>query len=152
MPTLKQYIEQNTHAPFDPVAAGVMQPRAALAPKRVRDKSRIEESEGGDAHLRGLAASARSKQTEKEVHVLGVQARKEERVEKKARLESSAAAQLEAFNACQPVCTCGMVPCPWANMHHCPHCGDIKKTVCRKKACGPLLLTMVPPALPAPTA
>eukprot|EP00966_Prymnesium_polylepis_P199800 4630627-Prymnesium_polylepis.1 len=41
---LQQYIEEKTHAPFDPVAAGVLTARTAEAKKRTRDKTRIEES------------------------------------------------------------------------------------------------------------
>ena len=145
---LQQYIEENTHSPFDPVAAGVMVARTAEAKKRTRDKTRIDESEGGDAHLRNLAESALEKQQAKKLKADGVAARKEERAEKLAQLETSTAARRQSFESCTPNCTCGEEPCPWAKMHLCLECGDIKGTVCRKKACvekqAPLLLTMGP--------
>ena len=142
------------HAPFDPVAAGIMVPKEAEAKKRTRDKTRIEESEGGDATLRGLAVLARAKQDEKKQKADAVVARKEERALKKAELEASAAAQLEAYNKCTPVCTCGLTPCPQAGLVLCTICKDIKKNVCREAACvaakAPLMLTMAPEALPVP--
>ena len=69
-----------------------MVPKEAEAKKRTRDKTRIEESEGGDATLRGLAVLARAKQDEKKQKADAVVARKEERALKKAELEASAAA------------------------------------------------------------
>eukprot|EP00966_Prymnesium_polylepis_P322130 7378402-Prymnesium_polylepis.1 len=120
--------------------------RTAEVKKRTRDKTRIDESEGGDAHLRALAGSARAKQDAKKLKADGIADRKKEAAEKKATLEASAAARLDAFQACQPACTCGVVPCPWDKMLHCLTCGDIKGAVCRKKACldaqAPLLLTV----------
>jgi len=62
-------------------------------------------------------------------------ARKEERAEKKAELEASAAAQLEAYNKCKPMCTCGLTPCPQAGLVFCTVCKDIKKSMCRKAVC-----------------
>eukprot|EP00966_Prymnesium_polylepis_P142681 3294203-Prymnesium_polylepis.2 len=151
---LLEYIKQNTHAPIDYVKEGILVPKATEIKKRSRSKNRIEESEGGDAHLRGLASSARAKLDKKEAEAQAIQECKEEREVKKARLASSAAADREAFSKCTPKCTCGHVPCPWEGLHLCPTCGDIKKSACRKKACmgsdGPLLLTMRPLALPAP--
>ena len=85
-------------------------------------------------------------------------ARKEERAEKKAELEASAAAQLEAYNKCTPTCMCGLTPCPQAGFVLCTVCKDIKRSECRKAKCvaakAPLMLTMALPApvltLPAP--
>ena len=81
-------------------------------------------------------------------------ARKEERAEKKAELEASAVAQLEAYNKCKPMCTCGLTPCPQAELVFCTVCKDIKKSMCRKAVCvaakAPLMLTMAPEAIPAP--
>ena len=51
----------------------------AEAKKRQRDKTRIEESEGGDATLRGLAVKARAKQLEKKQKAAAVAERKEAR-------------------------------------------------------------------------
>lgn len=151
---LQKYIEENTHGAFDQVAAGIMVPRAAEVKKRTRDKSRIDESEGGDPHLRGLAGKARAKQLEKKQKADAIAERKEEREESKKQLELKMAADLESYGKCKPSCTCGALPCPWAGLLHCPTCGDIKRGKCRKKACeaagAPLLLTMQPLALPAP--
>ena len=155
---LQKYIQKNLHGAFDPVAAGIMVPRAAETKKRTRDKTRIEESEGGDAHLRGLAESARAKQLKKSQEAAAAAARKVARLEKKVELEESAAARLKAYEQCTPTCTCGVEMCPWAGLILCSVCGDIKKGACRKGACvadkAPLMLTMADPApvlaLPAP--
>lgn len=80
--------------------------------------------------------------------------RKEEREKAKAQLEAETRARLEAFELCRAGCVCGATPCPSAGLHLCPTCGDLKPSVCRKKACAsartPLLLTMQPAALPPP--
>ena len=59
-----------------------------------------------------------------------------------------------AFGRCQPVCTCGVVPCPHEKMLLCATCGDIKKTLCRKGPCvaarEPPRLTMREEAAPEP--
>ena len=132
---LQAYIAANTHAPFDPVAAGLLTPRTSQPTKRTRDKTRIEESEGGDSFLRDLAASARAKQLRKEEHVAGVTARKEARVEARTEKQSEKELLLCNFMRCRPTCQCGVVPCPMEGMHHCSVCGDIKRNVCRKQAC-----------------
>lgn len=118
---LLAYVKANTHAPFDPVACGLLEPKTAQARKRVRDKTRIEESEGGDSSLRRLAEKATAKLEAKAAHAAAVLQRKDERAEKKARLEASEAANLAAYQACTPMCTCGGSPCPWVGMHYCPH-------------------------------
>ena len=143
---LKKYIEQTVHAPPDPVALGLLEPKVAQKKKGTRDKTQIEESEGGDAFLRDLAGSARSKQVRREEEAAGVEARKAARIERKEVADAEAKAARAAFDACTPVCTCGLVPCPQTKLKLCPTCGDIKKTVCRKGPCvaarAPLLLTM----------
>lgn len=70
---MKEYIDQNTHAPFDPVSAGLLEPKQKEPKKHTRDKTRIDESEGGDAFLRDLAGKARSKQVQKEEAARGVE-------------------------------------------------------------------------------
>ena len=142
-------------APFDPVAAGIMVPRSAEVKKRTRDKSRIDESEGGDATLRGLAAKAREKQIAKEQAAAAIQQKKDEREAKRAQLELEAEERRQLYLNCKPKCTCGLDPCPMAGLVLCGTCGDIKKNVCRKAACvaaaAPLALTMAPEAAqPAP--
>ena len=149
---LQEYISATVHAPFDPVEAGLLAPKTATVKKRTRDKSRIEESEGGDATLRDLAGMARTKQSAKETRVAEVAERKEERVGKKARLGEAAQARLDAFEKCRGWCVCPRPirpeGCPAAGLSLCPTCGDLKPTVCRRKACleavRPLLLTMAP--------
>jgi hypothetical protein len=152
---LKQYIQQNTHAAFDPFAAGILSPKKKEAIKRVRDKSRIDESEGGDAFLRDLACNARDKQVAREEHAAGVEQRKKARLEKKEEATAAALALRAAFDLCTPTCQCGESPCPQAKLKLCATCGDIKPTICRKGPCmatrQPLLLTMrEDPTLPAP--
>lgn len=143
---LKAYIAQNTHAPPDPVALGLLDPKVAEKKKPTRDKTQIEESEGGDAFLRDLAGSARSKQVRREEHAAGVEARKARRIEEKEEAAVEAKALRAAFDLCQPKCKCGLVPCPQEKLKLCLTCGDIKKTVCRKGPCvaalEPLMLTM----------
>ena len=154
---LTEALKTREAAPFDAVAAGLLQPKVAAVKKRERDKTRIDESEGGDSHLRNLAAKARFKQATKETHTNEVTARREEREKKKAEVAAEREAQVAAYTKCHPRCKCRIKPCPMAEMHHCTVCGDVKKGVCRKAACQgdqPLLLTMREPqlALPAPTA
>jgi len=150
---LKRYIEQNVHAPLDPVAIGLLEPKAAKKKKGTRDKTQIDESEGGDAFLRDLAGKARSKQVRKEEEAARVESNKRARLEKKEEAEAAATALRMAFDLCKPVCTCGIVPCPQEKMQLCETCGDIKKSICRKAVCvaarGPLLLTMKEGAVPA---
>lgn len=122
-----------SESPFDPVAAGLLEPKVAEVKKRVRDKTRIDESEGGDAFLR-LAGNARSKQVQKEEAAHAVEQRKQARLEKKEAAEAEAKAQREAFDKCTPACQCGVVPCPQASLQLCATCGDIKKHLCRKVA------------------
>lgn len=150
---MKTYIEQNTHAPFDPVAAGLLVPKVKEPTKRARDKTRIDESEGGDAWLRGLALTARAKQLTKTAKVLQVAANKEASAAKKAQEQQEYDKKKAAFLRCQPACVCGVRPCPQAKLHLCEICGDIKSNVCRKAACiaagAPLAITMREPAAPA---
>ena len=153
---LVAYINQNTHAPLDPVALGLLDPKVAVKKKGTRDKTQIEESEGGDAFLRDLAGSARAKQVRKAEAALQVEGRKQARIENKEEAAAAAVAQRAAFDKCKPVCTCGVVPCPQEKMQLCATCKEIKPHACRVRACvaarQPLLLTMreEPPALPAP--
>ena len=150
---LLKYIEQSVHAPIDYVKEGILIPKATEIKKRERSKTRIDESEGGDSHLRGLAGKSRTKLDLKEAEEQAKLARREEREAKRARLEMTATANREAYNKCYPVCTCGADPCPWAGMHLCLTCGDIKRSICRKQSCTgsgqPLLLTMRPLELTA---
>ena len=148
---LTETLKARDVAPLDPVATGLLVPKVVGAKKRERNKTRIDESEGGDSHLRNLATKARAKQVGKAIKAAEVSDRKAARVEKQAQITESRAAQLDAFMRCTPMCLCGLVPCPMAEMYHCTVCGDIKKSVCRKKACvgdGPLLLTMHEPESP----
>lgn len=82
---MKAYIEQTAHAPIDPVALGLLEPKVAQKKKGTRDKTQIDESEGGDATLRDLATKARSKQVRREEEADGVKQRKEARLEKRRR-------------------------------------------------------------------
>ena len=84
-----------------------------------------------------------------------MQAAKDEREAKRARLELEAEERLQLYLNCHPKCTCGEVPCPMAGLVRCHTCGDIKKHMCRKAACvavAPLTLTMVPAPPAAPLA
>ena len=99
---LQKYIGKNLHASFDPVEAGLMVARTAESRKRVRDKTRIEESEGGDAHLRGLAISARAKQLRKSQEAAAVAERKVARLEKKTALEAGCGDAARGLPAVQP--------------------------------------------------
>ena len=155
---LKAYIKQTTHAPIDYRAAGLLSPKKAQITKRIRDKTRIDESEGGDAFLRDLAGNARGKQVAREEAAAGVAQRKQARLEKKDEATTAALALRQAFDKCTPVCQCGLTPCPQAKLKLCATCGDMKGQLCRKGPCvaarEPLMLTMreeaAPLALPAP--
>ena len=70
------------------MAAGLLEPKVAEVKKRVRDKTRIDESEGGDAFLRDLAVFARSQQVQKEEAAHAVEQRKQARLEKKEEAEA----------------------------------------------------------------
>ena len=80
-------------AAADYVAAGILEPKVAEVKKRVRDKSRIEESEGGHDLLRDLAGGARHKQVARAEHTAAVAARKVARPEKRAEEDEAAAAK-----------------------------------------------------------
>jgi len=94
----------------------------------------------------------------REEHALGVEQRKQARLEKKEEATAAALALRQAFDLCTPICQCGAAPCPQAKLKLCTTCGDIKPIVCRKGPCvaarQPLMLTMceeaMPLALPAP--
>ena len=101
---LTEALKVRDAAPFDAVAAGLLQPKVATVKKRERDKTRIDESEGGDSHLRGLATKARAKQAAKETHATEVAGRREEREKKKAELAAEREAQVEAYTKCHPKC------------------------------------------------
>ena len=65
--------------------------------------------------------------------------------------EQEAADLLALWGLCGGGCACGLGDeCPMKGMKRCEYCGDIKKTVCRKKTCieksAPLLLTYTAPA------
>ena len=143
---LTEALKVRDAAPFDAVAAGLLQPKVAGVKKRERDKTRIDESEGGDAFLRDLAGNARSKQVRREGHRLEVDQRKQARLDAAAAAADAAAAVRLAFDMCHPICTCGTSPCPQAKMQLCATCGVVKPHACRVRACvaarGPLLLTM----------
>lgn len=150
---LTEALKMRDAAPFDAVAAGLLVPKVATVKKRERDRTRIDESEGGDSHLRDLAVKARTKQVAKETHATEVAGRRDEREKKRAELAAEREAQVEAYTKCHPKCKCRGKPCPMADMHHCTVCGDVKKGACRKAACLgdlPLLLTMREPLLALP--
>ena len=133
----------------------------ASKPKRERDKTRIDESEGGSATLRNLAGKAMAKRQKKESEAAAAQEKRDALAAKKAEAAAAAAALLAAFERHHALygpilpgraCACPEQPCPMANMVRCLVCGDIKKSVCRKATCkpaAPLALTCGPaPATP----
>ena len=120
---------------FNPVAAGIMPPRTAPTTKRKRGKTRIKESEGGSADLRGLAADARKTANSAKAATEGKQARKEARAKKKADTAEELSRRRAAYEACKAKCVCGKAPCPFAGLVLCTVCGDMKKAECRKQKC-----------------
>ena len=145
---LQQYIAQ-LHRPIDYVAAGILEPKVKHAKPRKRDKTRIDESEGGDADLRDLATHASDKQNAREEAARKVEQNKKQRVEAKEEAERQSKEKLAAFQLCQGACQCSTTPCPWVGMKHCATCGDIKANECRKAKCvqarQPLMLTHATP-------
>ena len=124
---------------------GVLDPKRPLKPKRTRDQSRIEESEGGSITLRELHVKRLMKEAAKEAAAKETAARKEATADKKRQLQESHAALEAAFDLCSRGCRCGQEPCPMAKKQRCPHCKEIKNGECRKQACraaaAPLRLT-----------
>ena len=119
--------------------------------QRSRDKTRIDESEGGDAFLRDLAVKAQAKRTRCEEEAAAVQQRKQARLDKRAEADAGMLQTRQCVRLstdrllCTPSCQCGVTPCPQAKLKLCQTCGDIKSHVCRKGPCvaarQPLLLT-----------
>ena len=112
----------------------------------------------GSMTMQDVRGEKDRRNTEEEAERARIEANKVEREAKKA---AAAAAELEMhakFEACEHMCACGIVPCPFAKWVRCPQCGP-KKGVCRVKKCvearQPLMLTYAPAeaemlALPAP--
>ena len=68
---------------------------------------------------------------------------------KKRARDEEAEELLAVWVLCKDGCACGLKDlCPGKGLKRCEHCGDIKKTVCRKAVCvakaAPLQLTYVP--------
>ena len=58
----------------------------------------------------------------------------------KAAKSAASQAQFEAWQQCHDGCCCGpngapLDECPVGHLILCAHCGDLKRAVCRKKAC-----------------
>ena len=101
----------------------------------VGGKTRIKESEGGSADLRGLAADARTTANSAKAATEGKQARKEARAKKKSEAAEELSRRRGAYEACKAKCVCGKAPCPFAGLVLCTVCGDMKKAECRKQKC-----------------
>ena len=72
--------------------------------------------------------------------------RRDEAAKKKRARDDAGASLQAAWELCGAGCACGLGDdCPMKGLKRCERCGDIKKTVCRKRVCtepaAPLLLT-----------
>ena len=154
--TLVDRLKGDLASPLDPsTVPGLMDPRKPAKPKRARSGTRLQESEGGDASLRGLGASATAKRDAAKAEEERLESMREERAAKKARLEEEKNELDAEFELCfvnrdaEGKCQCGP-GCRMAKMIRCSVCKLVKKGKCRVAACQaatPLLLTHNPTPL-----
>lgn len=149
----KNIIAELQVAPFDASKVpGILTPKRPLKPKPTRDKTRIDESEGGSITMRGLDEKKQAALAIKDAEAKAIQGRKAVTAAKKAAVCEERAALQVAFELCSESCRCGAEICPMAKKQCCPHCKEIKSGDCRKQACrtaaAPLMLTLnEPPAV-----
>ena len=149
-------LKQEAARPLDPsTVPGLMDPRKPLKPKPTRSGSRIQESEGGDVSLRGLGQSAVAKRAAAQEEAERLEAVREDRAAKKARLDQEKNDLEAEFELCfinrdaEGKCQCGP-DCPMAKLIRCSVCKLVKRGKCRVAACQaatPLLLTHNPTPL-----
>ena len=141
-----QELEKKSEEPFDPKEAGLLVPKKMDAPgkKKSGKRSRLSAKSGSMTlqDVKGDAAERRAEDKEKEDKQ---KEKKQKAEEKKAAAASEKEANIAAFEVCEEVCGCAVVPCPWAKWKRCPQCGP-KKGLCKVQGCAakrkPLLLTM----------
>ena len=134
---------------FDPsLVPGLVQPKEPEKKKRERDRSRVEQSEGGSARLRNLYGKAVEKRQVREKEEEEKEERRKTREEKKRNAEEAEKLLRQQFERCGRGCVCGVDPCPVKGLKMCGVCGEIKQRACGKRACKeagqPLMLTYVP--------
>ena len=149
-------IEKLMNIPCTPIEGGVLKMQPMTCQERNSGRARVldDMEEYGSCYLKDMVGSKKAKRKKREDERERIDGDKRRRVEEKEKAESEAADLQRRFEQCSSSCTCGETPCRVQGLKRCPHCGDIKKQVCRKQACkaargegrGALLAIEAPPA------
>ena len=153
----------------DPASVPFLMKPKELDPSTKRDRSQADMSlyEGGSASLRNVRKTCDAKRVAAEDKAKGIEARKEERVEKQAAVVAAAAKLITDYELCAKACACGESPCPMQEMKACRTCQAagrpwLKPRMCVVRECvearkGPALLALTlagadTPGAPTPIA
>ena len=140
---------QELTARYDPSKAGLLVPDVVVQPERAANKRQRLSDRSGSMTMQQIKEVRRERDAQEKEEADRIAAGKAERERKKAVKMTAAMEAQQGFEACEVVCVCGIVPCPYAKWKRCPQCGP-KSGVCKVRVCvekrKPLLLTMEPAA------
>ena len=144
-------IERLKNVPCTPKEAGVLALAPTTCQERDAGRMRLSTDEHSSCKMKDMVGTKKRRRLENEMERARIDQDKENGAVKKLKEAEDAMNSAAAWATCHaldgsPQCKCGVSPCPWANLRYCIHCGDVKKTQCRKRAC----LDKIQ-ALPGPT-
>lgn len=131
---VQRLLQDKLAQPFDPCAAGLLEPEKIQAPARVpQRRSRLSDLHGSWT-LRNIKDAKRQREQEEREAAEAAAERRDQLPAKRSHDKRLAEEELEAFARCEHGCVCSARPCPFASWRRCPQCGP-KKSVCKKREC-----------------
>ena len=123
--------------PVLPKEAGLLVTTPQRAQEFISERERLYEEEFGSCTLKDMGAKKKRKRDAAQKERERIDGEKEKRELKKADAANKKLELELGYAKCKPECTCGapVGECPMAKFIKCETCNEIKKGLCKVRAC-----------------